>query len=1389
MKKCNKLFSLILSTALLFTAALPSSVFAEDTVNNVVWNDGDTVSGITINQDTNIVVNGTVTVENSINITGGNVSVSGGGKLMRSDTDLASNLFNISGGNVTFTDISIDGNNIEVSAYGAIGASGGNVVINDGTVIENNIKRKYGNTNRTVGGPAVCALGAAAITMNGGILQNNVSHRRGGAVYLENGAVFNMNGGTVKNNKTEPDIDADSIYGGGAFYVRNAELNIAGGSIVNNAATLYRGNGGGIYNSSYGTTRITGGYISGNTANLSGNGIYHSSKEDTTAVFEIGGGANVEDDIYLSSDNAYKYSKITSQLHSNIKFTVGDNSYDRVIAEGSNYSLTYADMAKMQVTNSDMALSLENNQIRLTQTANNTYTLYFGYDANGGDGTPESKELTITEGADYPAETVDFTVTPTRVGYTFLGWDTDKTATVPKYTAANAPQTITIDNNITLYAIWEKIPVYYEVKAISENGGTVSGGGTVKEGESITLTAAANDGYTFDGWYDGDTKVCDTAEFVVENVSANKTYTAKFTENVPVVSYLFSTDYNTPSQRATSLLNKIKNDGITDIEPEAITAVHFVDLTDYDLTNIAYSDYSASGDGSVKAWMDGTELYIGGFGKIIAGNSLTYAFYFGQKIDSITGLEMLDTSNVTDMSNMFLFCGSDSRVFTLDLGNNFDTSNVTNMYGMFWLCGRNSLNFTLNLRDNFDTSKVTNMGRMFLHCGSSSTEMTLDLGDKFDTSNVTAMNEMFEECAASSTVFTLDLGDKFNTSNVTQMQYMFFNCGNDSPVFTLDLGDNFDTSKVTGMRWMFAGCGRKSKVFTLDLGKKFNTANSTDMFGMFSYCGCYSGRTFKTLDLSMFTVSADTNLEEFASNIPVTNFIFGDGWANAVLPDNEVFFVYSKTATSVTGATPNLVSYDWEANNRLVTFTDKGSFTITATAQTGGTVSGGGTVIESGSITLTATADDGYTFDGWYDGDTRVCDTAEFVVENVTADKTYTAKFTKNVVYYTISAEVGTDGGTVSGGGKVAEGENVTLTAAANDGYTFDGWYDGDTKVCETAEFVVENVTADKTYTAKFTKNPVVDPDPTFDFTSLRTLKTKNITVNHETKTIDIDAADDAEYITIFVYQKDVIPGGTFKMASYMGNKVVYDKNGSYRIYFVHNFTVPVKANITINGITEQYLVNVNFDASKAKFDFTSLKGENFSNITVNHDEKTVHITANDSADDIILYVNQHGAVYGGKLRMASYLGNKVTYNPSGVYTIYANGKNSVSVKTNITINGVTEQYLITVDFPSVVWGFDTVNAENVKNVSIDHENKVITLDVNDNCDNLLLYIDQICQSNIKGQIWMKSYLGNKVVYNASDRTYTITKKDKNSITVKTKITMLGETRYYDININFTENN
>lgn len=53
---------------------------------------------------------------------------------------------------------------------------------------------------------------------------------------------------------------------------------------------------------------------------------------------------------------------------------------------------------------------------------------------------------------------------------------------------------------------------------------------------------------------------------------------------------------------------------------------------------------------------------------------------------------------------------------------------------------------------------------------------------------------------------------------------------------------------------------------------------------------------------------------------------------------------------------------------------------------------------------------------------------------------------------YTISVSAGT-GGTVSGGGKVLDGSSCTVTASANSGYSFDGWYEGSSKVSSSSSY------------------------------------------------------------------------------------------------------------------------------------------------------------------------------------------------------------------------------------------------------------------------------------------------------------------------------------------------
>ena len=115
-------------------------------------------------------------------------------------------------------------------------------------------------------------------------------------------------------------------------------------------------------------------------------------------------------------------------------------------------------------------------------------------------------------------------------------------------------------------------------------------------------------------------------------------------------------------------------------------------------------------------------------------------------LNQIVGLEGFDTSEVIEMSRMFL---GDIALTTLDLSK-LNTSKVWSTVDMFEGC--TSLT-SLNL-SKFDTSSLTNLGGMFKNCSSLK---TLDLSS-FDTSEVTTMRGMFNN----TTLTSLTLGDKFH---------------------------------------------------------------------------------------------------------------------------------------------------------------------------------------------------------------------------------------------------------------------------------------------------------------------------------------------------------------------------------------------------------------------------------------------------------------------------------------------------------------------------------------------------------------------------------------------------------------------------------------------------
>ena len=255
--------------------------------------------------------------------------------------------------------------------------------------------------------------------------------------------------------------------------------------------------------------------------------------------------------------------------------------------------------------------------------------------------------------------------------------------------------------------------------------------------------------------------------------------------------------------------------------------------------------------------------------------SLSKFFRSLRKLETITGLEYLNTDKVTNMSYMFSGCSSltsldvthfntenvkymnsmfysCSSLTSLDV-THFNTAKVGNMNGMFSSCSKlTSLDVT-----HFNTANVTNMNNMFYNC---SALTSLDV-TKFDTRNVTNMESMFESCFK---LTSLDV-TKFNTANVKYMNCMFYSC---SSLTSLDV-THFNTANVTNMVRMFSGC---SKLTSLDV-TNFNTMNVKNMISMFYDCSALT-----SLDVTQFNTAKVTNMSRMFSgcsaltSLDVTNF-------------------------------------------------------------------------------------------------------------------------------------------------------------------------------------------------------------------------------------------------------------------------------------------------------------------------------------------------------------------------------------------------------------------------------------------------------------------------------------------------------------------------------------
>jgi surface protein len=186
----------------------------------------------------------------------------------------------------------------------------------------------------------------------------------------------------------------------------------------------------------------------------------------------------------------------------------------------------------------------------------------------------------------------------------------------------------------------------------------------------------------------------------------------------------------------------------------------------------------------------------------------------------------LDSSNITDASNMFYGCTKLTNIVGIK---DWDVRKVTTMYMMFTSC--TSLT-ELDL-SNWEPSSLITMYGMFYKC---SKITSIKLG-KGNTPVLTSTEGMFNSCLE---LLNIDFGG-LNVSNVNNMGGMFSDC---RKLKSLNIS-HWDVSKVTNFGAIFRRC---NSLLELNLSN-WNLSSAENVSTMFESCA-----SIVSLDLSNLVV-------------------------------------------------------------------------------------------------------------------------------------------------------------------------------------------------------------------------------------------------------------------------------------------------------------------------------------------------------------------------------------------------------------------------------------------------------------------------------------------------------------------------------------------------------
>jgi uncharacterized repeat protein (TIGR02543 family) len=699
-------------------------------------------------------------------------------------------------------------------------------------------------------------------------------------------------------------------------------------------------------------------------------------------------------------------------------------------------------------------------------------------------------------------------IATTNAGFAFVNWTENGNEV-----SNDANYHFTVTGNRSLVAHFEaQAPDTYSinVSANPSNGGNVTGGGNYPSGQSCTVTATANSGYTFTNWTEGNNVVSNNANYTF-TVNNNHTLKANFTAQ----SYSITATAN-PSNGGTVSGSGSYNHG----------------------QNCTLSATPATGYDFVKWTKNGQQVSTNATYSFNVTESAAYVAHFQIKNYTITASADPTNGGVVTGANNYTHGQSCTLTATANSGYNFVnwtkngqqvstdatyTFNVTEsaVYVAHFQIQNYTITVEANPADggtvsgggNYDYGEwctvhaSANQGWTFINWTedgeqvSSSLDYTFEVtGDRTLVANFTSKDfiiyvEIDPEVGGTATgAGGYNLNDECTLKATARPGYTFINWTKDGELVTTDFTFTFTVSETATYVAHFQM--KSYNITVIADPEEGGTVSGDGIYAHGAYCTLTAtpangyqfsnwklGNTIVSTEATyMFQVTTDAIYTATFTPIPqyTITTIAEPTWGGTVIGGGQYYagVICNLHATPAMG----YQFENWKTNGAVFSTEQDCSFEVTsnatytacfreATASTytiitevypeeTGTVIGGGSYEAGSSVELTAIPNEGYDFVRWQDG---ISDNPRTIT--VTGNATYTAYFREaSVPCYIITTEASpADAGTVTGGGTYSYDEQASLTAIANPGYEFERWQDGNTENPR-----VITVMEDATYTAIF---------------------------------------------------------------------------------------------------------------------------------------------------------------------------------------------------------------------------------------------------------------------------------------------------------------------------------